>query len=690
MLKKLTKLSAAGAAALILTLGGCEKADTPVTEEKVIVKSFDPANMDTVNYKPQDDFYRYVNGTWLKNNPVPESESRWSAFNELAEQNRENIKAIFAEIVNDETLEAGSNEQKIRDLYNTGMDSTKRNEIGIKPLLEDLKAIDGITDLASMQAYLNEKYINGMSYMYGIFISSDPDNSDMNMMHTYQGGTLLPDRDYYLEDNEQYAEIRDKYKAHIEKVFIHIGKDEATAKAVAQTCLDLETKFAEIQWPIEKLRDADQTTNKYTVEEWAKLTPNIDWNSLWEKIGKNPENLNCYTPSFFEGLNKLYTETSIEDWKTYLTWHYTNDVLGMLDDDSYALQFDFWGRTLNGQQSPRPRWKRVQDKVSGSLGEAVGKLYVEKHFSPEAKAKMISLVKDLKKAYAQHIDKVTWMSDKTKAEAHKKLDAIQDMIGYPDKWKDYSSLTITADDYYANSKALMKFGYEDSMKDLNKPVDKTEWHMPPQMVNAYYSPNTNQIVFPAGILQPPYFNLNEDDAINFGGIGVVIGHEMTHGFDDQGRKYDYKGNKSDWWTKEDATRFEEQAQTLIDQFSSYVMLDSVHIKGEMTLGENMADFGGLSIALTALENRMGDKINSPDEAIDGFTPLQRFFISYGQVWRNNITDKALLNRLTSDVHSPGEYRTNGGVVNIPRFYEAFNVKEGDKMYLAPEKRAIIW
>ncbi|OYT14548.1 MAG: hypothetical protein B7C24_17745 [Bacteroidetes bacterium 4572_77] len=694
MFNRTTKIAALTLVAFLIIMTGCKKIEKPVVEEEeVVVKSFDPANMDTVNYKPGDDFYRYVNGTWLDNNPVPSTETRWSTFNELAEDNRLAIKAIFAEIINDESLEQGSEAQKIRDFYNTGMDSVERNKVGIAPLLEDLKAVDEITDLASMQQYLNNQYLSGHQYIYAMAVSSDPNNSDMNIMHLFQNGTLLPNRDYYLQDNEQFQKIRDAYQAHIVEMFQHIGSDEVTATAVSETIMKMETRIAEFQWSIEKMRNSDLTTNRYKQEDLKSLASNIDWESIWAAIGQEPGELNCYPPSFYENLDVMLGDTPIEDWKVYLKWHYMNDVISSLDDATYDMSFAFWGGVLSGQKEPKPRWKRIQGATSGALGDAIGQLYVSKHFPPEAKEKMLGLVEDLRVAFAQHIKKVTWMSDPTKVKALEKLQTITCMIGYPDdgEWKDYSSLEISADSYYSNRKAVSKWSHDYSLKDLNKQVNKKEWHMTPQTVNAYYSPNTNQIVFPAGILQPPYFNLYADDALNYGAIGVVIAHEMTHGFDDQGRKYDKKGNKADWWTEEDAARFDEQAKSLVDQFGSYVMLDSIHIKGEMTLGENIADYGGLSISITALKNRIGeDKVNSPEEKIDGFTPLQRFFISYAQAWRNNITDEALRNNLTMDVHTPGEYRTNGGVVNIPDFYKAFNVTEEDALYLAPEKRALIW
>lgn len=690
MLKNITKYAVAGFAACTLLFTGCTKEEAPVEESKNVIKSFDPANMDTVNYKPGDDFYRYVNGTWLKDNPVPASETQWSTFSELAETNRHQIKELFAEIAAAEDVEKGSNKQKIRDLYNAGMDSVTRNERGIEPLLEDLKAIDKIKDIPTMQEYLNNRLTEGFQYIYAIYVGADGKNSEMNITHLYQSGLSLPNRDYYLEDSEQFKQIRDAYKQHVANMFKHIGYEEDAAAKAAETVLRMETRLAKAQMPIEELRNPENTYNKFKAEEWDAEVPNIDLASTWKTIDKEPGELIVATPDFMKEVDKMFKDVPVEDWKTYLKWHYTNDVSGLLDDATYAEHFNFYGTVLSGQKEPKPRWKRIQGSVSGSLGEAVGQLYVEKHFPPAAKEKMIDLVENLRTALGQHIAKVTWMSDETKAKAQEKLEKMNFMIGYPDEWKDYSSMNIEPGKYYENRKAVIKWSFEDKIDKMNKPVDKKEWHMPPQIVNAYYDPSANTIVFPAGILQPPYFNLHADDALNYGGIGVVIGHEMTHGFDDQGRKYDVNGNLQDWWTEEDANRFDEQAKTLVTQFDQYVMLDSVNIKGQMTLGENIADYGGLSVSLTALENLMGEKINDAGEAIDGFTPLQRFFISYAQLWRNTITDQALLQRLISDVHTPGEYRVNGGVVNIPEFYEAFGVKEGDKLYIAPENRAVIW
>jgi putative endopeptidase len=684
MMKNLLKLTAISCVALSLALTGCKKENA---EMPVANKTIDLKNMDTVNYKPGDDFYRYVNGNWLKNNPCPPSESRWSAFNVLDEENRTRISDLFKEIAAKDAKK-GTDAQKIRDFYNTGMDSVKIDKLGAKPLLADLKVIDDLKTADDLQKYLAEKRAAGFQYIFGLYAGADEKNSSMVITNIYQSGLALPERDYYLLADDYSKNIRAKYLEHITKMFVLTGLDKEVAKTNAETVLKIETRLAKASMSIEERRNPNKTYNKFNEAEIAKLTPNINWEYLWTAMKVHPGELVCGQPLFFKEVNKMMKDVKIEDWKVYLKWHLTTDMATQLSSDFVKENFDFYSRTLSGQKEMRPRWKDIQDVVDGALSEAVGKLYVEKYFPPKAKERMDKLVNNIKTALGEHIEKVAWMDPATKVKATEKLKGITYKIGYPSKWRDYSKLQISDKSYYENYKSYVKFETEWNFSKINKPVDKTEWGMSPQTVNAYFDPSQNEIVFPAAILQPPFFDMDADDAINYGAIGVVIGHELTHGFDDQGRLYDKNGNLAEWWLPTDSKNFMAQAQTLVDQFASYKMLDSVKLNGVITLGENIADYGGLSVSMTAFKKAMNGKVDAPK--IDGFTPLQRFFISYAQVWRNNITDEALRRRIKEDVHSPGEYRVNGGIVNIPEFYQAFNVKPGDKLYLAPEKRAKIW
>ncbi len=648
------------------------------------------AYMDTT-INPGDDFYRYVNGTWMESNPIPDDKTRYGAFDELIEKNREKLKSLIDEAMNDKNAPKGSNKQKIGDFYASGMDSVKRNEEGIKelqPYFDKISQLSTKDDVIKMAAEL-QTY--GITPFFHVYASPDEKNSAMVIANTWQAGLGLPNRDYYVNNDERSETIRKDYLQHIQNVYKLLGKTDEEAKQLADKIMNIETKMAEFSFTNLENRDPQATYNKMSVADLQKDAAGFDWELFLNSLSNTKiDSINIAQVKFAKGLGNLFTNTSVDGWKDFLNWKLINQSAPYLGDDFVTENFNFYAKSLLGQQKMKPRWKSVQGVVSSELGEAIGQVYVEKYFPPEAKQKITELVANLKKALKIRINNLQWMSDDTKKAALEKLAAINVKVGYPDKWRDYSGLEITRNSFVKNLMASNKFNFEYMINKIGKPVDKDEWGMTPQTVNAYYSPNRNEIVFPAAILQPPFFNVNADDAVNYGAIGVVIGHETTHGFDDQGRQYDKDGNLNDWWTEEDAKKYEEQTKKLVDQYNGFMAIDSMHVDGELTLGENIADFGGLTIALEAFKINMKEKGIDPNEKIDGFTPIQRFFLSYATIWRQNIRDKELKNRLENDVHSPGEYRVNGALFNVPEFYEVFNIKETDKLYRTPEQRPIIW
>ncbi len=640
----------------------------------------------TVN--PGDDFYQFANGGWLKTTKIPDDKTRWSEFGVLGEKNNERILSIINEISKDSNVKKGSNTYKIKEFYNTGMDTAKIDKLGVAPLAELFAKIDGMNTLEDVQnvsAYLQTMYI---PTFFTIYAAPDQKNSSINIANLYQGGLGLPNKEYYLSEKEQMKKLREAYVKHVAKMFTLLGDDEATANKNAKTVMAVETEFAKASFSMLQLRDADLNYNKMTVSELAKLSPNLDWANYFKTMGyANIESINIGQKPFVKELSSILKNTKVEDWKTVFRWDLINNMASYLSSNFEKANFEFYAKTMSGQKQMSPRWKRVLGVTSTVLGEAIGEIYVKKYFPPEAKKKMLTLVANLREALAERIAKLTWMGDSTKKEAKAKLDAFTVKVGYPDEWKDYSNLKVGTESYAANALNAMKFMYKFNMDKLGKPVDKKEWGMTPQTVNAYYSPSKNEIVFPAAILQPPFFNLHADDAVNYGGIGVVIGHEMSHGFDDQGSKYDKDGNLRNWWTKADRAKYEEQTQKLVNHFDGFVAIDSLHVNGKLTLGENIGDFGGLTISYEALKiAKKGDL----SKKIDGYTLSQRFFLSYATIWRNKIRDEALKRRIKEDVHSPGKFRVNGGVFNIPEFYEAFNIKKTDKLYRSVEQRPVIW
>ena len=654
------------------------------SEEQKGTPAIDLNNMD-LNINPAEDFFRYCNNNWLTNNPIPEEYTSFGAFTEIDRKTEVLIQDIIKEVSADVNAQPGSISQKIRDFYNAGMDSVAINQRGYSELLPYFEKVDALNDKAKLAELLGYLHSNGSSGFFYAGPSTDPKDANMVIMHLYQGGLSLPDRDDYLTEEAQ--EMRDKYVEHVSKMFQLVGVEEQDANAKAKAILALETELANNSLSRVERRDPDRTYNRRSVAELQASTPVFNWSDYFTNAGAPAfDSLNVGMPDFIAALNGIILNTDLSTIKDYLKWKIITNSASLLSDDLDQENFNFYSNYLYGQEVQQPRWRRILNATSGCLGEAVGQIYVEKHFPAESKEKMLKLIGNLKLALGERIKNVEWMSDETKAKALHKLDCFRVKVGYPDKWKDYSGLEITDASYFQNMHNYICFENAREMAKIGKPVDKDEWFMTPQTVNAYYSPDMNEIVFPAAILQPPFFNPDADDAVNYGGIGVVIGHEMTHGFDDQGRKYDEKGNLNDWWSEDDAVKFGERTQQLVKLFNEFELRGN-HINGELTLGENIADLGGLNIAWDAYQMTDEAKAN---KSIDGFTPAQRFFISYGTIWRNNIRDNALERRIKEDVHSPAEARVNRTLGSMPHFYEAFDIKPENKMYIAPEERAAIW
>ena len=656
-------------------------------QEKVMTKALDPANMD-MTIEPGDDFFRFVNGNWIKNHPIPPEYSSYGAFMVLYEENEEMLKSLVMEVSEDKTAQEGSISQKIRDFYNSGMDTIQIEKLGIGALQSEIDQINSLQSVAELSQYVAVMHLKGLHPFFYFFSAADQSDSDWTIANFWQGGLGLPDVDYYSNESERMQQIRADYKLHLTKMFILKGDDEETAMENAETVLNIESDMAKVSKTRLETRIAEENFHKMSYDELKELAPDFDWDAYFTALGlPYPGDLNVSQTEFMAGVSDLMNKYAVDDWKAYLTWHLLDGSANYLSNDFVEQNFNFFGKTLSGREVLRDRWKRVLGTTSGGLGEGIGQIYVERYFPAESKERMVILVENLRLAFAERIKKLDWMSETTKVEALAKLDAITVKIGYPDKWKDYSSLSIVPDNYLMNVQNADLFESKRNIAKIGKKVDKTEWGMTPQTVNAYYNPTNNEIVFPAGILQPPFFNKDADDAINYGAIGVVIGHEMTHGFDDQGRKYDKEGNMNDWWTEEDAERFKVKTDVLAKQYDNYTMLDSLHIDGNLTMGENIADLGGLSISFDALQMALNGTQPNP---IDGYTSDQRFFMGYAQVWRQNIRDKALLRQLKEDVHSPGEGRVNVPPFNMDVFLAAFKISPDDKLYLAEEERAYIW
>ncbi len=656
--------------------------------EETAMKYIDVANMDTT-VRPQDDFFIYANGAWLDSNDIPASKSSWGSFNILAENNRKNLRKIVEAAANDSTAEEGSITDKVGDFYDSGMDSLKIEELGIAPLQAHLDKIDAVKskeDLIDAAAYLRSETVGTM---FSMWVGQDEKNPEAYILNFYQGGLGLPDRDYYFKTDERSKMIQDEYKKHISKMLEFTGMDQESAEEAALKVYELEITLAENSRKRQDLRDAENNYNKFLLSDFDSELNNFPLTNFLKSLGLNDVNeIVVGQPEFYTGLNEALAAIPLEDWKNYLKWNAISEHAEFLNNAIAQEDFNFYSTVLRGVPEMEPRWKRVMLTINGLMGEAVGQVYVKEYFPPEAKDVAMTMINDIQAAFKERIQSLDWMSEETKEKALVKLSTFVKKIGYPDKWTDYSSVEIGPDTYFQNVISASKFQQKENFEKLGKEIDRDEWFMSPPTVNAYYNPTMNEIVFPAGILAFPFFDFKADAAINYGGIGAVIGHELTHGFDDQGSKYDETGMLNNWWTDEDREKFDAKTQVLVDHYSNFTVLDTVHINGNLTLGENIADLGGLSIAYDALQKYY--ERNGRPEKIDGFSGNQRFFLSWAQVWRIKYTDDALLQRIMTDSHSPGMYRVNGVLSNMPEFYQAFNVEEGDKLYRPDDERAKIW
>ena len=647
------------------------------------VPALDTSYMD-LSISPKSDFYSYANGNWVKNNPLKPEYARFGSFDKLREDNVERLNALFAEM-SKMSPAYGTNDQKIVDLYKQGLDSTRLNSEGATPIAKDLNAIYAAADKQELVKVLADMNKYGSGGFFGVGVDADLMDSDSQVLYMGQGGLGMGDRDYYVA--KENAELHEKYQQMIEKFFSLCGLDEPARRAAS--ALKTEDALAEFSWTSIQNRDYTKLYNPMSTSQITATFKGFDFALFFKSLGlPEQEKVIVQQPSFFNGFAKLYADTDLETLKDYLAAHLIMDASSYLSDDFYAADFDFFSTAMSGITEQKPRWKRAMSIPNSILGEAVGQMYVKKYFPEENKQKMLEIVGQLQKSLGEHIAALDWMSDKTKEYAEKKLSSFTVKIGYPDKWKDYSSLTVDPKlSYYDNIRSANAWYVADNLSKLGQKTDKSEWGMTPQTVNAYYNPTTNEICFPAAILQPPFFNIDADDAINYGAIGVVIGHEMTHGFDDQGRLFDAEGNMTNWWTAEDEAKFKEKTAVLVKQYSEVEILPGLHADGQLTLGENIADHGGVSIAYTALHNALGDTLPAD---IDGFNVDQRFFLGFAHLWAQNATDeeKARLTKL--DVHSLAENRVNITVRNFPFFFKAFDIQEGDPMWRPESERVNIW
>ncbi|MCT7940564.1 M13 family metallopeptidase [Shewanella holmiensis] len=661
------------------------KTATATAVEKALTSGITFDNMDK-NVRPQDDFYLYVNGGWMNTAEIPGDRTNIGAFYDLRENARDDVKAIIEDLSKSANLAEGTDEQKVADLYRSFMDVETLNKLGVTPLQATFDKIAALKDKNELVTFFGENQVNGGGTPLAFYINVDAKDSTRYATHIWQYGLSLPEKDYYFNEGERFVNIRKAFVEHIEKMFTLAGLPNG--KAAAESVLALETAIAEKHWDVVETRDSTKTYNKYQVSELATLAPDINWNGYLAALGGDKQtDIIINQPSYIQGLNEVLKANDLATWKTYITWQALTHSASNLSEALDTENFEFFSKTLNGQAEQEPRWKRGVTAVSGTLGEVVGKVYVKRHFVPEAKDRMEGLVENLRSAYGSSIESLDWMSDSTKLAAKDKLAKFNPKIGYPKKWADYSKLSIKADDLVGNATRASVVEHNRNVAKLGQPIDKDEWHMTPQTVNAYYNPTMNEIVFPAAILQPPFFNLEADDAVNYGGIGAVIGHEMGHGFDDQGAKFDGEGNMRDWWTEADLKAFESKGKALVAQYDGYQVFDDLHVNGELTLGENIGDLSGVTIAYKAYKMSLNGK-EAP--VIDGLTGDQRFFMGFSQIWRVKMKEEAMRNRVATDPHSPGHFRALGALSNMPEFYQTYDVKEGDKMYIAPESRVKIW
>jgi endothelin-converting enzyme/putative endopeptidase len=640
------------------------------------IPSFDASALDK-SVDPCVDFYQYSCGGWLKSNPIPPDQASWGRFNELAERNRAELRGILENAA--KATKRDANEQKIGDYYASCMDEDAINRKGIAVLKPQFDRIEAIKNKSELPGLLAELHRQGIDVLFSFGSGPDFKNAKQVIAEADQGGLSLPERDYYLRDDAKSVELRKQFVEHVTNMFKLLGDSPEKSASEAQTVMNIETALAKASMPVTERRDPEKLYHKVSEQQWQALTPSLQWNRYLTDLGAPSfTTLNVVVPDFFKSLETELKTISLDDLKTYMRWHFVHSQAEFLPKPFVDENFDFFGRTLTGAKELRPRWKRCVSSVDGDLGEALGKEFVDKYFPPEAKARTLAMVKQVEDALRRDIQGLDWMTETTKKQALIKLDAIQNKIGYPSKWRDYSTLKIVRGDALGNSLRANAFEVHRQLNKIGKPLDKQEWGMTPPTVNAYYNPFQNNINFPAGILQPPFYDFKADDALNFGGIGAVIGHELTHGFDDEGRQFDAEGNLHDWWTPQDAKAFEQRAQCVVDEYSSFVAVDDVHLNGKLTLGENTADNGGLRIALMALLAGMNQDAHVPAK-LDDYTPEQRLFLGWGQIWCQNQTPQIERMLALTNEHSPGKYRVNGVVGNMPEFQKAWGCKAGQPM-----------
>ena len=643
-------------------------------------------NMD-MEVSPATNFYDYANGGWMKTTEIPDDESRWGSFNELRETNDSMTLALVDKALAAKNINAGSDEGKVVRLFNSAMNLEKLNKESFTPIESVLKEIDAINTKDDVLSYIVKKE-PVLGSLFGSGVYADLKNSNMNALYLGSGSLGLPERDYYVADDEDSKDKRAKYVKHVSKMFQLVGNDEAAANSIADDVMSLETQMAKAMLTKEERRNPMNTYNPMTLAELKQLVSNVDWDTYYSGIGaKNFDQIIVSDPNYMKEVNTIFANAPISTIKNYFKWNVINDAASYLSEEAEEANFDFYGKTLKDLKSMKPRKERVLQVVNGSLGEALGKLYVAEYFPTEAKETAVEMVENVRRAYESRINNLDWMDDETKVQAIKKLNGMTVKIGYPDKWKDYSTLKI-GDSYYQNVLNAREWNFKKDIEKIGKPVDKSEWFMSPQTVNAYYNPLYNEIVFPAAILQPPFFDYTADAAVNYGGMGAVIGHEISHGFDDQGAKFDVEGNMNNWWTADDEQNFKDRGEKLVEQYNAFEPLPGVFVNGTFTLGENIGDLGGVNAAYDGLQIHLAEEGN-PGE-IDGFTPEQRFFINWATVWRTKIRDEALKNQIKTDPHSPGVYRAVGPLVNVEGFYKAFNITPEDEMFVPEENRVKIW
>ncbi|MGZ3813635.1 MAG: M13 family metallopeptidase [Mucilaginibacter sp.] len=667
-------------------IAGCKQHASDVTSDvpkRTIF--FDKSGMDTT-VKPGDDFFSYTSGKWMKETKIPPSETGWGSFYTLDDDNTKNLHKILEDVsAQDNTV--GTKEQKVGDLYKSGMDTATIEKLGYQPIMPLLTKISAVKDYKDLVKLAADGFKSGDGFLFGFYVSPDDRISTKNAAHFDQTGISLPERDYYFKTDSASKKIREEFVKHIAKVLELTGVDAAIANKKANDILKLETAIAQSHRTPVELRDPQKNYNKFATATMQQQMPDVDLKDAFDHMGLKTDTVLIGQPDYYKALDNLLKTQPIDVWKDKAAYNAIDGASTKLSKSFRDEHFNFYGRILQGQKEQKPRWKTISYNVDGGLGELLGQIYVEKYFTPDAKQRMLDLVNNLQSVYKDRIEKLDWMSPETKKRALEKLAAFTKKIGYPDKWKTYDDVDISKDTYFKNQQSIARHNYNDMIKRVNKTVDRTEWQMTPPTVNAQYNPNMNDITFPAGILQFPFFDKDADDAINYGAIGAVIGHEMTHGFDDQGRQYDKEGNLKDWWTKEDATKFKAKVQVMIDQYNGFTVLNGVHVNGSLTQGENLADIGGIAIAYQAFKNTPQGKGNAK---IDGYTPDQRFFLSFAQVWRLKNSDETMRMRINLDPHSPEKYRTNGPLSNMPAFYKAFDIKPGDKMYREEKDRVKVW